>query len=339
MGKPLALSHADIQAALDAKTKPPGSLGRIEVLAAQLAAIGKTLKPRFATCRLLLFAADHGLANAGVSAYPQTVTRQMVLNFLAGGAAANAFANAVDVALSTIDAGICGDAIVSNQLIQRRCGEGTANSLLGPAMTEKQYAEALGHGKTLAQNATEDAIAIGEMGIGNTASATLLYHKILGLDLDEVTGPGTGLSLDGLTKKREILRKASNRTSERLSAADAAREYGGFEIVMMAGAILGAQTAQKPVLVDGFIATAAAAIAHELNAACADVMIFAHCSAEPGHQQALDALNAQPLLQLNMRLGEGTGALLAWPLVKSAASMMRDMATFDSAGVSGKAGQ
>ncbi|MEO0413070.1 MAG: nicotinate-nucleotide--dimethylbenzimidazole phosphoribosyltransferase [Pseudomonadota bacterium] len=327
-------SAADIQAAIDAKTKPIGALGRVEDTAVQLARLQGTLKPKASTCRLLIFAADHGLAQAGVSAYPQAVTRQMVANMLSGGACANAFASALGAIVSIVDAGVGGEAIADETLIDRRIAPGTQNSLSGPAMTPAQYEAAIHAGKTLAQDAGEDVICLGEMGIGNTASASLLAHKIAGLPLEQMTGRGTGLDDAGLARKTETLRKAAARTPKRLSADSALQEYGGFEIVMMAGAVLGAASARKPVIIDGFIATAAALAAHTLEPSTKEAMIFGHVSEEQGHASLLATLNASPLLSLDMRLGEGTGALLAWPIVKAAAAMLRDVASFESAGVS-----
>lgn len=329
-----APTPAAIQAAIDGKTKPIGALGRVEALAAQLAQLQGTLEPRAERCRLVIFAADHGLVQSGVSAYPQAVTRQMVSNMLSGGACANAFARALGVDVSIVDAGVSGAPIHDNDLIDRRIGPGTQNSLHAPAMTQSQYEAAISAGKTLAQEAREDVLCLGEMGIGNTASATLLAHKIAGLPLEQITGRGTGLDDVGLAKKTEVLKQAALRTQATLSADRALQEYGGFEIVMMTGAIIGAAQGRKPVLIDGFIATTAALAALQLEPSTRQAMVFAHLSEEQGHAPLLDALDANPLLSLDMRLGEGTGALLAWPIVKAAAYMLRDVASFESAGVS-----
>lgn len=287
-------------------------------------------------CKLLIFAADHGIADAGVSAFPQAVTQQMVRNFLHGGAAANVFATNVGVPLTVIDAGIAGDAIIHDKLISHRLGSGTANSVAMPAMTETQLSDGIRIGRMLAEESHVDALCIGEMGIGNTSSATLICHKMLGLDLGVLTGRGTGVDEAGLAHKTCTLRQAASRTNALLNGENAMREYGGFEIVMMCGAILGAAASQTVVIIDGFIATAAALVAIDIDPTCKDALVFAHQSAEEGHQHILRAMKSAPLLSLCLRLGEGTGSLLAWPLVKCAAAMLNDMASFDSAGVSGR---
>lgn len=326
-----------IARALDAKTKPPGSLGRLETLAAQVARVTGTLAPRLERCSLLLFAGDHGVATAGVSAYPQAVTRQMLLNFLNGGAAANVFAQTVGATVRVIDAGVAGEPVTHPNLMPLRIGPGTRDFSVEPAMTPAERDRALAGGGDLAAREPADALCFGEMGIGNTSAAALIGHKLAGIPLDRLVGPGTGVSGPALARKREVLARAAARTSERLSPRDALAEYGGFEIVAMAGAMLGAAASGKLLIVDGFIATAAALAAAALEPGVRDAMVWAHRSAEPGHQALLDALGAEPLLDLAMRLGEGTGALLAWPLVRAAADMLRDMATFDGAGVSGLA--
>ena len=364
-----------IRLAIDAKTKPPGSLGRVEALAARIARIQGTLKPRLRRCRLTLFAGDHGVASEGVSAFPQAVTRQMVANFLAGGAAANVFARANGVEIAVVDAGVAGDPLDAPGLVSRRIAPGTRNFAVEPAMTREQCDDALragieigagagtrvaaetGDGATggtgahagggngngagaenengVGHGAKVDAAAFGEMGIANTSSATLIAHKLTGAPLDTLTGRGTGLDDDGLARKVRVLARAAGRTANRLEPADALREYGGFEIVMMAGAMIGAARARAVVIVDGFIASTSALAAVRLAPALGDYLVFAHRSAEPGHELVLDALDAGPLLGLGMRLGEGTGAILAWPIVRSAAAMLSDMASFESAGVSG----
>ena len=348
-----------IRRAIDAKTKPPGSLGRVEALAARIARIQGTLTPRLRRCRLTLFAGDHGVASEGVSAYPQAVTRQMVANFLAGGAAANVFARTNGVEIAVVDAGVAGNRLDAPGLVSRRIAPGTRNLAVEPAMTREQYAAALRAGTELGAetgggangeaeahaeahaedgdgDGTEvDAAAFGEMGIANTSSATLIAHKLTGAPLDALTGRGTGLDDNGLARKLRVLARAADRTARRLPADEALREYGGFEIVMMAGAMIGAARARAVVIVDGFIASAAALAADALAPALRDYLVFAHRSVEPGHEVVLDALGASPLLDLGMRLGEGTGALLAWPILRSAAAMLSDMASFESAGVSG----
>jgi nicotinate-nucleotide--dimethylbenzimidazole phosphoribosyltransferase len=327
--------EAALRRKIDGKTKPVGALGRIEDLAAQVARATGTLAPVLRICRLVIFAADHGIAREGVSAYPQEVTRQMLATFLAGGAAANVFARSLGVAVEVVDAGVAGTPLAHPDLVSRRIGPGTRNALREPAMTGAQRDAALAAGRALGTEASVDAVCLGEMGIGNTAAAALLAHKITGLPLDALVGRGTGLDDAGLARKRALLARAAARTPARLPAAEALAEYGGFEIAMMAGAMLGAAAARRVVLVDGYIAGAAALAAFAEAPEARDALVFAHRSAEPGHAALLDHLGAVPLLDLGMRLGEGTGALLAWPLVRAAAAMLTEMASFEDAGVSG----
>lgn len=326
--------EAALAAAIDGKTKPLGALGRIEDLAAQVARLQRSLAPRMAECSLTIFAADHGIAAEGVSAYPQAVTRQMVANFLAGGAAATVFAAGLGVPVAVVDAGVAGPAMTDPALIDRRIAPGTASFLDGPAMTPAQRDAALEAGRALGAATPGEAAAFGEMGIGNTASAAVLAHKLAGLPLAPLVGRGTGLDDAGLARKAAILARAAARTPARLDPETALAEYGGFEIAMMAGAMIGAAAAGRLVLVDGFIATAAALAAEALAPSARPAFVFAHVSAETGHRPLLDHMGARPLLDLDMRLGEGSGALLAWPLVRAAAAMLREMASFESAGVS-----
>ncbi|MBP7003428.1 nicotinate-nucleotide--dimethylbenzimidazole phosphoribosyltransferase [Amaricoccus sp.] len=325
--------EARLRAAIDGKTKPPGALGRVEEIAAQVARLQGTLAPRLDGCTLTIFAADHGVAAAGVSAYPQAVTRQMVANFLAGGAAATVFARGLGVPVVVVDAGVAGAPLDHPALVSRRIGAGTASFLDGPAMTRGQLAAALDAGRALGAGPVETAAAFGEMGIGNTASAAAVAHKLTGLPLAGLVGRGAGLDDAGLAAKAAILARAAARTGGRLGAEAALAEYGGFEIAMMAGAMVGAAAAGRVVLVDGFIATAAAACAAALDPGARGALVFAHRSAEAGHGPLLDWLGARALLDLDMRLGEGSGALLAWPIVRAAAAMLAEMASFESAGV------
>ncbi len=331
------LTDAQIQAAIDAKTKPLGALGRIEALAADIARFQNTLSPRMERCGLIVFAADHGIAEEGVSNFPQAVTRQMVANFLAGGAAANVFAATAGIDMRVVDAGVAGEPILHPRLINRRIGPGTSNSAAEPAMSADRLAAALHAGEALAEEGDYDALAFGEMGIANTSAATLIGHKLTGAPIAALTGRGTGLNDAALAHKTSVLARAARRTPDALSAEETLIEYGGYEIAMMTGAMLGAAGAGRMILVDGFIATSAALAATRLEPSARAAMIFAHASQEAGHKTLLDALGARPLLSLDMRLGEGTGALLAWPLVRAAAAMLRDMASFEDAGVSGPA--
>ncbi|MCL3883409.1 nicotinate-nucleotide--dimethylbenzimidazole phosphoribosyltransferase [Marivita sp. GX14005] len=329
--------EAALAAKIDGKTKPLGALGRMEALAAQVARVKGTLTPRMQSCALTIFAADHGIARSGVSAYPAEVTRQMVLNFATGGAAANVFCAVAGVDLRVVNAGVLGGPFDLPGVLDHPIAEGTADFRAGPAMSTAQRDTALGIGCELGQDGAVDAVAFGEMGIGNTSSATLIAHKLTGRDIDDLTGRGTGLDDEGLRRKQALLREAAARCPALRDPAEVLAEYGGFEIAMIAGAMQGAADAGRLVLVDGFIAGAAALIAVRMTPEARGAMVFAHRSAEPGHDAILEALDAEPLLDLNLRLGEGTGAVLVWPVVKSAAAMLNDMASFESAGVSGKA--
>ncbi|NQY40785.1 MAG: nicotinate-nucleotide--dimethylbenzimidazole phosphoribosyltransferase [Henriciella sp.] len=329
--------EAQLRSALDNKTKPVGSLGRIETLAAQIARIQGTLKPSAETVSHTIFAGDHGMAVAGVSAFPQAVTRQMVLNFLTGGAAANVFAGSVGATVQVVDAGVAGIPIEHGELRSVRIAPGTANAIEQSAMTSAQLEHALSAGRQIGRQITSDIACFGEMGIGNTSSAALLSAKLLRRPIADLTGRGTGLDDDGLARKTKLLETAAQRTPLNLDGHSALQEYGGFEIAMMAGAMMGAAKNRRVVIVDGFIATAAALCARDIEPGCETSFVYAHCSAESGHRLVLDALGAKPLLNLDLRLGEGTGALLAFPLIKAAAAMLRDMASFQSAQVSGPA--
>ena len=322
---------------IDGKTKPLKALGQVESVALQIARATGATAPRLMSCELTLFAGDHGIAAEGVSAYPQAVTREMVLNFLRGGAAANVFAKAVGASVRVVDAGVAGDTIQHPELLSRRIAPGTRNCRAEPAMTETQRDDAVRTGRALAENCMADVLCFGEMGIGNTSAASLIAHKVLELPLSDLVGRGTGLDDAGLARKRAVLADAAARTKRTLSPDTALAEYGGFEIAMIVGAMLGGGRSNRPVLVDGFISTAAALLALRMEPTVERNLIFAHRSAEPGHSEMLEALNARPILDLDMRLGEGTGALLAWPVVRASSAMLTDMASFESAGVSGPA--
>jgi nicotinate-nucleotide--dimethylbenzimidazole phosphoribosyltransferase len=261
----------------------------------------------------------------------------MVLNFLAGNAAANVFARTVGADMQIVDSGICGAPVADPALVSRRIAAGTASSLDGPAMTQAQAGEAIAAGTALERQGPHQIACFGEMGIGNTSSASLVAAKILGIPVEDLVGRGTGLDDQGMARKRALLSQAAARTPPRLETQTALAEYGGFEIAMMAGAMCGAAESGRIILVDGYIASAAALCARALSHCAEENFIFAHRSAEAGLTRILEALGADPLLDLNMRLGEGTGALLAVPVVRAAADMLREMASFESAGVSGPA--
>lgn len=328
-----------IQQEINIKTKPPGSLGQIETLALQMAVAQKTDNPMADPARLLLFAGDHGLVEEGVSAWPSEVTAQMVLNFLAGGAAANVFAKANAIDISVIDAGVMADLPDHPDLFRANIRKGTRNALKENALTLQEAGAAIAFGEELASDEASvgtKVIAIGEMGIGNTSSAALLAHAIEGISLEVLTGPGAGLDNHGIHKKLGVLKRTAQRRPGKLEPMDALCAFGGLEIACMAGALIGAAQANAVVLVDGFIATSAALCALRMHPELAQNVVYAHKSKEPGHQAILDALNAKPLIDLDLRLGEGSGALLAFPLLRSACAMLNEMATFESASISGK---
>ncbi|MCB1886516.1 MAG: nicotinate-nucleotide--dimethylbenzimidazole phosphoribosyltransferase [Rhodocyclaceae bacterium] len=319
------------------KTKPPGSLGRLEALALQVALVQNTEAPSLNNPQAVVFAGDHGAARAGVSAYPQDVTWQMVTNFLTGGAAINVFARQAGLGLTVVDAGVAHDFGATPGLLGAKVAHGTRDYLTEPAMTAAQRDTAIDRGRRLAHDLADDrcqALVLGEMGIGNTASASLLTHCLTGLPLDAVTGRGTGLDDAGLARKRDLLARALSRGGRPQAPLDALAEYGGFEIAMMAGAMLGAAERRMLILVDGFIVTAALLVAHALAPAVLPYCVFCHASAEGGHRLQLDHLGVAPLLQLDLRLGEGTGAALAFPLLRAAVGFLNEMASFASAGVS-----
>lgn len=329
-----------LQAKIDQKTKPPGSLGRLEQLALQLGLIQGTLTPHLQRPHLLVCAGDHGAARAGVSAYPQEVTWQMVENFLAGGAAINVLARQAGIALVVADAGVNHDFGERPGLLHAKVAHGTANYLEGPAMTRAQCLEAIGQGTQAARAIAArgcNVLGLGEMGIGNTAAASLLTHCVTALPLADCVGRGTGLDDAGLARKRKLLSQALDQWSgHSADPLTILARFGGFEIAMLTGAMLAAAEAGMIVLIDGFIVTSALLVAHRICPAVLDYCIFAHRSDEAGHRGQLEYLQARPLLDLGLRLGEGTGAALAYPLVQAACAFLNDMASFESAGVTNR---
>jgi len=327
---------------VDGKTKPLGALGQLETLAVRIGLIQQTLTPVLKQPHMLVFAGDHGAAKAGVSAFPQDVTWQMVGNFLNGGAAINVFCRHNGIALSVVDAGVAHDFAAVDGLVDAKIARGTANYLEQPAMSAAQCAEAMARGAAIVRKLAAqgcNVVGFGEMGIGNTASASLITHCLTGVPLVDCIGRGTGLDDAGLARKQALLEQAWRRWQ----AADGEAaplavlaEFGGFEMAMMAGAMLAAAEAKMVLLIDGFIVGAAALVAARLQPALLDYCVFCHRSAEPGHRAQLQAMQAEPLLDLGLRLGEGTGAALAWPLVQAAVAFLNEMASFESAGVAGQ---
>lgn len=333
---------AALQHRIDQKTKPRGALGQLEKIARQVGLIQQRLDPQFTQPHLLVFAGDHGAARAGVSAFPQDVTWQMVENFLAGGAAINVFARQNGLHLAVIDAGVAHDFGHRPGLIHAKVAPGTANYLEQPAMTVEQCELAITRGAEIVRNLALNGcnvVGFGEMGIGNTAAASLMTHCLTGVPLADCVGRGTGLNDAGLARKQALLDQALQRY-RRGGGGNAPlavlAEFGGFEVAMMVGAMLAAAEAKMVLLIDGFIVGAAALTAAKLVPALTDYCVFCHCSAEPGHQAQLQALGGEPLLDLGLRLGEGTGAALAFPLVQAAIAFLNEMASFESAGVSDK---
>ena len=323
------------------KTKPLGALGQLEQLALQIGRIQKTLTPALSNPQILVFAGDHGAAKAGVSAYPQDVTWQMVENFLAGGAAINVFAKHNDLGLRVIDSGVAHDFGARDGLVDAKVGPGTRNYIEEPAMGAHECAAALVKGAEIARKLADEGcnvLGFGEMGIGNTAAASLITHALTGASLEDCVGRGTGLDDAGLARKRDLLAQAVARAALPADAdpMNVLAEFGGFEIVMMAGAMLGAAERGMTLLIDGFIVTSALLAASRIAPSIREYCVFCHRSAEPGHLAQLNDLKADPLIDLGLRLGEGTGAALAWPLVSAAVAFLNEMASFASAGVSEK---
>ena len=323
-----------VQGRLDQKTKPLGALGQIEGLALKLACVLGTDAPRLQAPQMLVCAADHGLTAHGVSAYPSDVTWQMVENFLAGGAAVSVLARQHGLGLTVVDCGVAHDIAPRPGLIVRKVGWGTADARRGPAMTAAQCDEAVRHGVEIVRSLPGNALLLGEMGIGNTSSAAMLLARLCQLDIADCTGAGTGLDAAGVQRKIAVLREVLDRHVSAVAPLDALAALGGFEIATLTGAVLQAAAERRVIVVDGFITTAAVLVAAQLQPAVTQRCVFAHRSGERGHALMLAALRATPLLDLGLRLGEGSGAALAWPLLRSAEAILNDMASFAAAGVS-----
>ncbi|MFA5983561.1 MAG: nicotinate-nucleotide--dimethylbenzimidazole phosphoribosyltransferase [Methylococcaceae bacterium] len=331
------LLRPSLQNKIDQKTKPLGALGLLESLALQIGLIQNSLSPTLENPCIIVFAADHGIVEAGVSAYPQTVTRQMVDNFLAGGAAINVLSAQQGIRLVVVDAGINADLAGHPQLINAKIAKATANFLTQAAMTSEQCLQALHSGAEIVLQQHQqgcNCIGFGEMAIGNTSAAALLMHKLTGLPLAECVGRGTGLNDAQLQQKLALLQQAAQRQHPPEALAILAH-FGGFEIAMMVGAYWQAAALQMTIMVDGFIASAALLVAAQCYPAVLDYCVFCHASAERGHRALLKHFNATPLLNLDLRLGEGTGAAIAYPLLQSAVLFLKQMASFGDAGVDG----
>ena len=335
------LHQPDLAAALrhkiSRKTVPEGALGRMAALAERLGLILGTAEPHLSAPQLLVCAADHGIAARGVSAYPSDVTWQMVGNFLAGGALVSVLARQHGIAQTVVDCGVRHDFAPAPGLVIRKIAPGTQDSSQGPAMSAAQCAQALANGIELVKTLPGNALLLGEMGIGNTSAASLLVARLGDIDVAEVTGAGTGLDAAGIARKTAVLRQALAANAGATEPLDALAALGGFEIAILTGAVLQAASERRVIVVDGFIASSAVLVASRIAPAVLQRCVFAHRSDERGHARLLDLLGADPLLALGLRVGEGSGAVLAWPLLESSCRILNEMASFESAGVSDKA--
>jgi nicotinate-nucleotide--dimethylbenzimidazole phosphoribosyltransferase len=346
-------AHAAIQLldTLNNKTKPLGSLGRLEDVALKIGQILGSTAPVLEQPQMVVFAGDHGLTARGISAFPSDVTWQMVENFLAGGAAVSVLAKQNGIALTVVDCGVKHDFLAGlpagkdgtsatrpGLQVRKAPGaeQGTADSSAQPAMSMAQRDAALQHGMDLVKGLPGNALLLGEMGIGNTSAASLLLSRLAGLDIAVCTGAGTGLDAPAVQRKTDVLREVLALHAQANAPMDALAAFGGFEIATMVGAVLQAAQERRVIVVDGFIATSAVLVAHALQPLVLQRCVFAHRSGERGHEFMLQHLGVQALLDLGLRLGEGSGAALAWPLLQSACTVLRDMANFASAGVSEK---
>ena len=327
-----------LQHKIDHKTKPVGALGMLEQLALQIGLIQQTLTPTLSKPTIVVFAGDHGIAWEGVSAYPQEVTYQMVMNFLNRGAAINVFCAQNGIGLKVVDAGVNFDFPEHSELINAKIRKSTRNCANEPAMTVVERNSAIEKGSKICaeiHGQGTNIIGFGEMGIGNTSAASLIMNKICKISIENCTGRGTGVSDDQLNKKISVLRKVASLHSVS-DPLDVLRAFGGYEMAMMCGAMMKAAEQKMIIMIDGFIATSVFLIAHALYPAIRDYALFCHQSDEKGHGGMLHYLNVRPLMQLAMRLGEGVGCAVAYPIIKLSVAFLNSMASFDAAGVSEK---
>lgn len=320
---------------INTRTKPLGSLGKLEKLAFQIAKVQQTLTPKLTKPAILVFAADHGITDEGVSPCPKEITYQMVMNFVNGGAGINVFSRQHGIELKVIDGGVDYDFPEDLGIVHRKIQRGTANMMHRPAMSVDVCLKAMSVGREMVRNEYEhgcNVIGFGEMGIGNTSAASLLLHKFSGYPLDECVGRGAGLNEAGVLHKLNVLKAVSDKYNPQ-SPLEILATFGGIEIAMMCGAVLEARKLNMLILADGFIATSAFITAYEMQADILDNTIFTHSSNEKGHVLMLQYLQADPVLHLDLRLGEGTGVALAYPLIQSSIVFLNEMADFDSAKV------
>jgi len=335
---PLSVSlNEQIRRKIDLKTKPVGSLGQLEEVAFQICQIQNTLQPQLKQPVFFVCAGDHGISAEGVSPYPQEVTYQMVYNFLSGGAAINVFARQHGIELKVVDCGVNHSFEQHPALIDMKVANGTANFAVEPAMTIDQCITALSNGARLVEGIHQQGsniVGFGEMGIGNTTAATALFCKLCDLKPHDVSGAGTGLNTEGISHKAMVISNALYKHQLVSKPIDILATFGGFEIATMAGGMLKAAELGMIVLIDGYIATSALLAAHAINQDVLDYCIATHQSNEKGHRAMLQILSLKPMLQLDLRLGEGTGAAVAYPLIQSAVNFMNEMNSFEGAGVS-----
>ncbi|MBP8849657.1 MAG: nicotinate-nucleotide--dimethylbenzimidazole phosphoribosyltransferase [Breznakibacter sp.] len=335
--KPVNRSLTDrLQHKIDFKTKPLGSLGRLEDLALKIGLIQETISPQLTNPHMVIFAGDHGVAEEGVSAFPQEVTFQMVYNFLQGGAAITVLCEQNGIAFKVVDAGVKHEFESHPNLIKMKVANGTQNFANGAAMSLEELDISLSNGAKVVDEIFAQGcniIGFGEMGIANTTSASALMHVFTGIPIANCVGKGTGINSEGLRIKEEVLERAMQSNSQAKSAHQKLAAFGGFEIAQMVGGMLRAAELKMVVMVDGFIATSAFLAATQIDGNIYDYAIFTHQSEENGHKMMLAYLNAQPLLSLNMRLGEGSGCAVAYPIIKSAVTFLNKMASFEAAGV------
>ncbi|MDH5183523.1 MAG: nicotinate-nucleotide--dimethylbenzimidazole phosphoribosyltransferase [Gammaproteobacteria bacterium] len=319
-------------------TKPPGSLGRLEEIAVSLAAMQGELKPALDKVRIVVFAGDHGVVDEGVSAFPQVVTLEMIKNFARGGAAISVMAKQLDASLEVVDVGSAGELDALPGVVVQKAAAGTANFCQQPAMSEAQLSAALNAGREAVERGLAEGMQLfigGEMGIGNTSPATAIAAALLKCDAEELAGPGTGLDASGVKHKAEVINRALKLHAGQLNdPLSILQHVGGFEIAALCGAYIAAAQNRVAILVDGFISSAAAMLALQLKPELIEWMFLAHASAEPGHQKMVEAIGQTPLLNMGMRLGEGSGAAVAVTLLRSAIALHNNMATFAEAGVS-----
>ncbi|MEP6972790.1 MAG: nicotinate-nucleotide--dimethylbenzimidazole phosphoribosyltransferase [Actinomycetota bacterium] len=334
-----AACAAAAQRAMDGKTKPRGSLGQLEIIASRVAGIRHDPAPGPAPSVVIVAAADHGIAAENVSAYPQEVTGQMVRNFATEGAAVCVLARRAEARLVVVDAGVVSQLGDVPGVLSRRIGPGTANATRGPAMSMDQAFDAMAVGIDLVQELAADGVGLvglGEMGIANTTSAAAIVVALLSVEPEVVCGRGTGIDDEGLARKVDAVRRALAANAEAVRIGEPVgilAAVGGFEIGMLTGVMLGAAGAHIPVLLDGFITAAAALVAERISPLCSESMLASHRSTEPGHAVVLDALGLEPIFDLGMRLGEGSGAALAIPIVNASLGLLEEMATFHDANV------